>query len=165
MKLDITKAIWYNRIMNIKTAEAKAKEMISQFGLDDYNFQFDEAVERFGSCSWDKKTITLSRKLTELNTEEAVRSTILHEIAHALTPKQGHNEIWQRVAKAIGYDGHRCYDEETTKTPLAKWTAVCPNCKKEIQRNTRRKGLACAICCKITGRYSKQYKFKWTKNI
>jgi hypothetical protein len=151
--------------MNIKLAEQKAIELINKYGLSDYNFEFDNAVSRFGYCNNTDKKISLSKNLVELNSEEAVTSTIIHEIAHALTPNQGHNEVWQRVDRALGDDGKRCYDD-TTETPLAKYTAICPNCQLEITRNVKRKRLACSKCIQSTPskRWSKKFMFKWRRN-
>lgn len=147
-------------------AQILAEQLISQFGLTDYHFEFDNAVERFGYCSEHKKLISLSKQLTELNSQEAVKDTILHEIAHALTPHQNHNEVWQRVCKAIGGNGQRCYDNNETETPLTKYTAHCPNCSKDVLRNKKNKHLFCGDCYKSNNkRLNKKFKFKWIKNI
>ena len=151
--------------MKLSTAELKAKELIKQYKLSDYKFMFDDAVSRFGYCSQTKKIISLSKTLTELNNEQAVIDTILHEIAHALTPHQNHNEVWQRVAKAIGSSGERCYDDKLTETPLAKWTAHCPNCSMDVLRAKRNRRLHCSKCYKANNRrFNKKFKFKWIRN-
>jgi hypothetical protein len=33
---------------------------------------------------------------------------LLHELAHALTPGHGHDDVWKNVAQALGCSGHRC---------------------------------------------------------
>src|SRR5690606_36848092 len=106
--------------MKIEMAEALAKELMQTYKLDDYSFQFDASVRRFGYCNNHTKIISFSKHLTELNSEDQVKSTILHEIAHALTPGCGHNEVWKRVARAIGDDGERCYDSDLVETPTHK---------------------------------------------
>lgn len=49
--------------------------------------------------------ITLSRKHAENDSEDEVIETILHEIAHAITPGAGHSKIWRDTSLAIGGDG------------------------------------------------------------
>lgn len=153
----------YTAIMILKNAEELATQLMHLFKVDDYTFSFNQSLSYFGWCSTEKKTITLSPKLTELNTEAEVKDTILHEIAHALTPGCAHNEVWQRVARAIGANGKRCYDE-TVETPTHKWTATCPNCSKSIQRHKKNKRLYCGTCHKAGHRISKSIMFRWKLN-
>ena len=68
---------------------------MARHGLGDWTFQFDRAKRRFGACNYTTRTISLSRTLTRLNDDAAVRETLLHEIAHALTPGAGHGPAWQ----------------------------------------------------------------------
>ena len=59
-----------------------------------------------------------------LNSDEAtIRDTILHEIAHALTPGQHHNDVWRRKATAIGCTGQRCAKIAICK-PRYQYTSV-----------------------------------------
>ncbi|NBT51009.1 MAG: hypothetical protein EBT12_05555, partial [Marivivens sp.] len=87
---------------------------------------FDDAKTRFGQCRYTPKEISLSRPLTKANDEEQVRDTILHEIAHALTPGEGHGNVWKKVAIKIGCDGKRCYDSKSIITPESKYMATEP---------------------------------------
>jgi len=153
--------------MELREAAILAENLISKFKLEGYEFRFNEvSLNYFGWCNNDKKIISLSSQLTELNPEEKVRQTILHEIAHALTPGCAHNEIWRRVCLAIGGDGKRCYDEKTTETPVHKWVAKCGKCGKETPRHRKNKRLYCGKCLKENGhRFIKEIKLKWIKNI
>lgn len=151
-------------LMELTKVEILAKELMQKYGLDDYRFLFDTAVDRFGFCNNTDKIISLSGKLTELNEWPQIQDTILHEIAHALTPHCSHNEVWQRVAKAIGANGKRCYDDAEVETPMAKWTAKCPECGFTLQRHMRNKRLFCSSCHKKHGRFAKSFQFKWILN-
>ena len=140
---------------------------MKQHGLHQWTFKFDNARSRFGCCKHSTKTISLSRILTELNDEENVKDTILHEIAHALAGrKAGHSYRWKMVAENIGCSPSRTYDSEEVVTPRSKYTGICPNCDRKTQRDRRRKNLACGECCRKfnNGLHSKDYIFIWQVN-
>jgi len=152
--------------MNLHDAEVMAIMLMNQYGLDDWTFQFDTARRRFGMCAHRRRLISLSAHLTELNSEDVVTDTLLHEIAHALVgANHGHDEIWIEQAVAIGCNGERCYSSDEVITPEKTFIGTCPSCGKTIQRFVRKRGLACGSCCKKHngGKYSKQYKFKWKR--
>lgn len=96
--------------MNAFDAQRMALELMRQHGLTDqgWSFYFDRARRRFGCCRYTVKAITLSRPLTELSSETEVRDTILHEIAHALTPGAGHGWQWRAKCREIGAKPQRC---------------------------------------------------------
>ena len=145
--------------MDLQQAEQLAKELISEH-CPEYIFQFDNAKVRFGYCSWKKKIISLSKHLVLMNNEEQVKDTILHEIAHALTPKQSHNRVWRAKAIEIGCDGSRCYDSNKVESPKGKYVYQCPTCEKKYYQHRRsRKTSACGKCCKTynNNKYSKQH--------
>lgn len=70
--------------MDIDQARALAQELMAFHGLTGWSFAFDRAKRRAGAAHFDRKQITLSRALTEASDDDAVRDTILHEIAHVL---------------------------------------------------------------------------------
>lgn len=99
--------------MDLRDAEAMAIREMNRHALSHWTFAWDDRRRRFGSCTWAKRTITLSRPLTEMNPVHQVRETILHEIAHALAGQDaGHGPAWRRVARQIGSTGERCYGAE-----------------------------------------------------
>jgi len=119
-------------------------------GLDGWSFRFDHARRRFGSCRYGQKLITLSRPLTMLNTEEQVRDTLLHEIAHALTPGDGHGVRWKQKCRQIGARPVRCYGDDAVVSPprsAARYRLGCLACGWWVDRRrlTRRK-LICRQC-------------------
>ena len=148
--------------MELIDAHEAAAELKRLHGLKGWLFTFDGAVRRFGSCDYNTKTITLSRKLTRLNDEATVRNVVLHEIAHALAgPRAGHGPAWRAQAEGIGCDARRCCDEEVSFPP-AKFKGTCPSCGTEAL-TFRRRASACLRCCKMhnRGRFSEEYLFRW----
>src|SRR4051812_18975585 len=124
-----------------------------------WSFKFDRSKVSFGKCHYGKKQISLSRHLVELNDEDEVRDTILHEIAHALVPRgAGHGATWRTLAKLIGCNGRRCYGTEVVR-PAPKFKGTCPSCKLVIYRH-RRMEVACAKCSPV---FDRKYAFIWTR--
>jgi predicted SprT family Zn-dependent metalloprotease len=144
--------------MQLSAAEQLARRLMRQHGLTPtWEFAFDRAVRRFGSCNWSRKRITLSAKLTLLNDEGQVRDTILHEIAHALTtPRTGHGPKWKAIARSIGCTAERCYGDDVV-SPEPKFLGRCPRCSTTIRRN-RRKRLSCGKCDR---RFNPTYLLIW----
>jgi predicted SprT family Zn-dependent metalloprotease len=146
---------------DLEDAEDMITDLMNDHGLFDWSFKWDRAVRRFGCCKFATQTITVSRALTLLNTEKAVRETALHEIAHALVgPKHGHDAVWMRQYRAIGGTGGRTHRDTT---PPKNYVGACPNCDHTTNRY-RRGNLACSRCCNRynNGRWSAEYKLVWT---
>lgn len=123
--------------MNLLEAAKLARNLMIQHGLTDWTFEFDNAKERFGACHHGLKSITLSRHLVLLNSEQHVLDVTLHEVAHALAPKGSHhNEKWRAIAKSIGCTGTRCYSQEVV-TPPSKFIAICPKCERKYTRDRK----------------------------
>jgi len=100
-----------------------------------WKFKWDRATRRFGCCHHQRKIISLSLPLTRLNPETQVRDTLLHEIAHALTPGQGHNRHWKKKCVEVGAQPSRCFMPEEVILPPRRKAA--PRVKAK-QRQIRR---------------------------
>jgi hypothetical protein len=90
--------------MNLIKTEKLANELLKKHGLINkgWRFEFDNAPRRFGCCKYRSKRITLSKKLTELNDEENVLDTILHEMAHLIDFKM--QKLGEKtIASSSGY--------------------------------------------------------------
>lgn len=139
--------------MDLVAARKLARSLMDQHGLAAWHFGFDRARRRFGCCNFTRKSITLSAALVNLNSEEEVRDTVLHEIAHALTPGDGHGNRWKNTCVQIGAKPERCYKESDgvalAKTGLrvgcatCNWWAnrhritwsiqICRKCRRQVQ--------------------------------
>lgn len=80
------------------------RDELDKHGLTDWSVRLSGNVDsRFlGLCSHKDKCIILNPHHLDINPEPAVINTILHEVAHALTPGHGHDEIWADKARAVG---------------------------------------------------------------
>jgi predicted SprT family Zn-dependent metalloprotease len=129
-----------------------ARSLMFQHGLAGWTFRFDHARRRFGSCRYGEKAITLSRPLTLLNDAEQVTDTILHEIAHALVPGDGHGPGWRAQCRRIGAKPLRCYTEQTVRSPArspARYRMGCRQCDWWVER--RRQPNRRYICRRCRG--------------
>lgn len=154
--------------MKLEDARKMAGELLERHGLDEWHFHMNGRYKtRFGNCNCRDKVISISSRLTKLNSEEEVRNTILHEIAHALTPNHGHDKMWKMKAKQIGCDAERCYSRNEVITPPRKsYTYECLNCGRTHKRYKKTYKLACRKCCDKynNGEYSKEYIIKLKKD-
>ena len=153
------------KTMDLIKAQTLANQLIQEHGLKQHGwiFRFDNARRRFGCCKYRPRIITLSKYLTQLNDESKVKDTILHEIAHALTPGHGHDRVWRAKAIQIGCNGQRCYSSRTVATPESKYIAHCSGCNhvhKKHRKPTRTS--SCGTCS--GGRYNETYKLNWQLN-
>ncbi len=151
--------------MNLASAAQLATQLMEEHGLlsQKWHFCFDRAKYRFGCCKYTSKEITLSRALTELNDEHLVRDTILHEIAHALTPGAGHGPVWRAKAKEIGCTGDRCYSNTEVQALELEYMATCGVCGLEDKRSKRPPSRA--SCGRCSGRsFNPAYEINYTLN-
>lgn len=144
--------------MDTIIAKQMAEQYMDYYGLHAWKFKWDRAVKRFGQCSFNTRTISLSKPLTEVNDVANVKDTILHEIAHALAGYDaGHGPKWQKIAVELG--ANPSSHNEGNDVP-ARYSLVCKNCgySKSRYRRTSTK-YACTRCCNRYngGRYSDQF--------
>jgi predicted SprT family Zn-dependent metalloprotease len=150
--------------MELAKAEKLANSLIKKYGLKGWIFKFDYAKRRFGTCNYEHKLITLSKHLTVLNEDDEVKDTLLHEIAHALTPGDNHGEKWQQACLKLGAKPNRYYMPSRVKQPKPLYFLICDNCNLRLPRYRKTKGLyVCNRCCEDynRGKASYRYKLRW----
>ena len=121
--------------MDLGEARLLARQLMNEHGLNDWTLRIDKCKVRFGHCSWRHNRISLSAVLVELNDVAQVKDTILHEIAHALTPYAYHNATWKLKAQSIGARPIACYNSNDVVSTPAPWHAICPKCHRDIKRH------------------------------
>lgn len=113
-----------------------------------WQFAFDLAPERAGSCRYGKKQITLSVTYCLKASKEEIVDTILHEIAHAIVgPKHGHDATWKAAAQQIGCTAERCHHVQHT---LPRWRGRC-GCGQEWKRQRLTQRARTSRCRKCKG--------------
>ena len=131
-----------------------ARRLLAGYGLADWSFAFNRSKLQMGLCEYGRRLILLSAYFVELNSDEAVLDTLLHEIAHALVgPGHGHNAVWRAKCLEVGAQPERL--SYSVKMPLGTWRAVCPGCGRLHDRHRRPKhmvGWHCSACGRERGR-------------
>jgi len=105
--------------MNVILAKNLAKSLMSKHRLHGWTFHFTRKKRVFGSCFYRLQQIHLSIPLIECNSEEEVRDTILHEIAHAhayiLYGETDHGYWWKKICLEIGAKPERFFTESVAR--------------------------------------------------
>jgi predicted SprT family Zn-dependent metalloprotease len=130
-----------------------ARQLLDEHGLPHWTFAFNRRKRSLGYCWYDIRTIELSIYLVERNGDEAIRETLLHEIAHALVGSgHGHGPVWQAKARDIGARPERCGH---ASMPQGRWRALCGSCGALHHRHRKPKwmsGWYCRRCGEERGR-------------
>lgn len=103
-----------------------------------------------GLCVYKQKMIKISKLYVELNDENLVADTILHEIAHALLgPGHGHSKSWKRKCVEVGAMPQRCKNSSMGLISAdTSWIFKCPNgcCKGERHTHKMSRKYFCRKC-------------------
>lgn len=138
--------------------ENLVKSLMAEYGLYGWAFKWDRAKRRMGLCSHYKRLISLSEPICTHASDESVRDTILHEIAHALAgATEQHGEAWRRIAVSIGCNGKATHNEPLTGH---KWIGICPNGHEIKKFRLRNQRFSCPICCPV---FNVNYLYTWKK--
>ena len=128
-------------------ARKLALELMARHGLHDWRFGFNRRKRSMGLCRFESRTIELSMYFVDGNSEDEIRDTILHEIAHALVgPRHGHDRVWKRKCLEIGATPQRCGQADM---PSGRWQARCGGGGRQFHRHRRPKRLTgwhCGSC-------------------
>lgn len=146
--------------MNTTAALRLARALLDEHGLRDWRVALDRAKTRAGVTVFGTRTISLSAPLTRVHTEDEVRQTILHEIAHALVgPVHGHDEVWKAKARELGTSDARCLAASGATRELAPFIGICSQ-GHEVRRHRRPTRLvSCTLCAP---RFDPAHLFEWT---
>jgi predicted SprT family Zn-dependent metalloprotease len=143
--------------------EKMARNLMDQYGLKDWTLRFGRGRKQAGNCDYINTRITLSAPLMLLWSEEHVRDTILHEIAHALTRGHpAHGERWRRTFLSMGGNGKRLWDTEDGRTELPyKYTGTCPAGHTSGRMRQAKAAVSCGQC---SHRFDRRHLITWSLN-
>lgn len=151
--------------MRLSTAKKLAEQLIQKhLPNTQYKFYWFSHLKVLGECNYRMPGIGLNRRFVAVNPKVVVKDIILHEIAHALTPKdKNHGKRWRAVCRRIG-----CIPKASPSHPKfvvikGRYCAVCDVCDEVYYHDRKTKGNICR--CQI-GKYPQEELF-WekTKNL
>lgn len=121
-----------------------ALKCLRQYGLKKWTFKFDHSTRRAGCCNYREKLISISFNLARNASDEDIRDTILHEIAHALVGKKhNHDSVWKAKAHEIGCSGERTH--RLAFSP-PRYHVTCENTCWTHTAERRNSRLICRTC-------------------
>ena len=108
-------------------AEAKLKE--HGLASKGWTFGWQNYRRAFGTCHYSIKMIKLSLPMLKSGESvEAMKGTIMHEVAHAIAgDKAGHGPVWKAAMIQLGQKPNRCRPSDGAK-PDFKWRLSCESC-------------------------------------
>lgn len=105
-----------------------------------WRFRVNTRKSALGVCHYLTKTIELQRFHILNDSEESVVDTLLHEIAHALTPGAKHSWTFKQKAYSIGCKSATCKSSnELVARPLGRYAFPCLKCGHKHSWNRRPK--------------------------
>lgn len=125
--------------MNLIEANQQATALLRLHGLTDqgWRIQWENTRGRAGVCHYNTRTIAFSRIVFRHLDDALALNTVLHEIAHALTPGHQHDAVWAAKHREIGGNGKRSIDDQTIARAAAKWLAECRVTRQVIGGSNR----------------------------
>ena len=142
--LDIPESLARQRQERIESIHQTALQAMQDHGLSDWRFKFDHSTRRAGCCNYHDRVLSISLELARTGSDDDIKDTLLHEIAHALVGKEHHHDaVWRAKAKEIGGSGERTHRLELAPP---RYRVRCENhCwTHTAHRKTRR--LVCRTC-------------------
>ena len=88
--------------MTRQEAAQYCRDELNRYGLNDWGVRINPDINQayVGMCSHKDKVIILNAHHIDTHPGAEVKDTILHEVAHALTPGHGHDKVWGDKAMA-----------------------------------------------------------------
>ena len=100
-----------------------------------WSFSINTRGTRFmGRCKYRCKTIEVAKHFAAAMSIEDATDTILHEIAHALTPGSGHGLTWQSMCRTLGCNPKSAGTVENYDLVISKFAVVFKNAEGIIEK-------------------------------
>lgn len=128
-----TRYLWLNiRLREESEVIEQICEELNHHGLDGWTAELsNKLTTTAGQCHYKNKKITLSTEFALRCHPADLQNTIIHEIAHALTPGAHHGTKWKNKMKELGERPDRTHNQEW-RIPDA-WL-YCTKCKLEYTK-------------------------------
>lgn len=102
-----------------------AQSLLTEVGLSRWSVEISRGRRTIGLCSYADRTIYLSKHHIDNDSYDDVKDTVIHEVAHALNPADGHGSKWKNTAISLGGSGEQYHAHG--KSYPSKWSTMCIN--------------------------------------
>lgn len=130
--------------------EKQILQLLQEHGLVEWRYvRNDRMTQTAGRCKYYARVIELAGWFLDHNTEEEIMQTLLHEIAHALTPGHKHDRVWAAKCRELGGNGETYYNrgDRNVVNPNSErrvyssklYSVECDKCGYDFPGYTRRK--------------------------
>ena len=113
--------------------------------LSGWKLTYHNRKNCLGICKYIEREISFSNQYLSVMNEHGVRMTIIHELAHALTPHHHHDKVWRNKCIEMGGNGERVACDDyyiggfeglmKVKNSISKYYLICPECGYKIPTN------------------------------
>lgn len=79
-----------------------ARFLMDEYGLQNWTLKLWKMSRAYGRTFYGRKLIKLSSSQINRRPYRHSLNTVLHEIAHALSPVRGHGYEWKEMARKVG---------------------------------------------------------------
>lgn len=94
-----------------------------------WTLTFNRAFKAMGTTKYREREVCLSKHFLPRFTEEAIRDTIRHELAHVVAGSAaGHGAVWRMAARALGARPERTGGEDLGPRAEPLYRGVSPLC-------------------------------------
>ncbi len=129
--------------MEIEQLLAEGRRLLDAEGLTGWIVRVGDCGSCLGLCLYREQVVVVDEFYALHNPDEAVRDTLRHEVAHALTPGHCHGPAWRAAAARLGCVPRACSKNVVVKP--GRYQALCPGCRYLHQRTRLRRG-SCYYC-------------------
>ena len=145
--------------------------MLHANGLYGWRVRFNNRLTRtLGQCDYRNRTIEYQPRYMAQNDLEQVKTTIKHEVAHAIAgASAGHGARWARVARELGLENPSA--TSSTAKLTRKFTGTCGGCGQTWQRDRRAIGAIHPACHNkfraevlANGKSDQRFTIDWSRN-
>lgn len=127
---------------------ARTEAEMRRVNLKGWSVKVGSKRTEYGSAQHKSRIIEISLPCANSGSDENLRETILHEIAHALCDaKENHGKQWKKTYRSIG--GNPDYvDTQNDTDDFYVWEVRCPNACYNYRGALKRKRSECPLCGK-----------------
>lgn len=145
------------QLRTLEQARLIISRLVVQHGVGNYGIDFVQKGRKrasVASCDWALKRLSFVIHYATHLTDEDFVGTVLHEIAHALTPGHGHDRTFRNMCYRIGGqpDAKTDYSYASAVAPTflqkkINYIYKCPACANEMKTTKKlKRSYSCGKC-------------------